>query len=69
MAAVLFRLALLVAGMAAVEIGLSDAMVNGSLLGWALTLLIGLPLIVAGSAGFMAPLLGGPIRKGGRTDA
>ena len=69
MAAVLFRLALLVLGMGAVEIGLGDAMVNGSLLGWALTLLIGLPLIVAGSVGFMTPLLGGPIRKGGRTDA
>lgn len=69
MAALLFRLTLLVIGMGAVEIGLGDAMVDGSLLGWALTLLIGLPLIVAGSFGFMAPLLGGHTRKGGHPDA
>lgn len=69
MAALLLRLTLLVAGMGAVEIGLGDAMVHGSLPGWALTLLIGLPLIVMGSFGFMAPLLGGPTRKGGHPDA
>ena len=64
MAAGLFRLLLLALGMGAVEIGLGDALVQGSTLGWALMLLVGLPLIVAGSAGFMAPLLGGPTRKG-----
>lgn len=68
MAAVVFRLALLAAGMGAVEIGLGDALVRGSLLGWVLVFLVGLPLIVAGSAGFMAPLLGGPNQKGS-TDA
>ncbi|OGO58197.1 MAG: hypothetical protein A2V85_14630 [Chloroflexi bacterium RBG_16_72_14] len=64
MAAVLFRVGLLAVGMDVVEIGLGDALVTGSLLDWALVLLVGLPLIVAGSAGFMAPLLGGPNQKG-----
>ena len=69
MIAVMFRLSLLAAGMAAVEIGLGDALVDGSVSGWALVLLIGLPMIVAGSAGFMAPLLGGARQKGTSTDA
>ncbi len=69
MIAIIFRLGLLAGGMAMVEIGLGDALVNGSLGGWALALLIGLPMIVAGSAGFMAPLLGGARQKGTSTDA
>ncbi|HLA16248.1 MAG TPA: hypothetical protein VJZ72_05055 [Candidatus Limnocylindrales bacterium] len=69
MAAVLFRVALLAAGMGAVEIGLGGALVEGSLAGWALVLLVGVPLIVAGSAGFMVPLLGGRQRKGRSSDA
>jgi hypothetical protein len=69
MVAVVFRLALLAAGMAAVEIGLGSALVESSIAGWALTLIIGLPLIVAGSAGFMAPLLGGAREKGTSSDA
>lgn len=64
MTAVLFRLGLLAVGMGAVEIGLGSALVEGTLAGWALVLLVGLPLILAGSAGFMAPLLGGPNQKG-----
>ena len=64
MAALLLRLILLAAGMGAVEIGLGSALVNGSLAAWALVLLVGLPLIVAGSAGFMAPLFGGADQKG-----
>ena len=64
MTAVLFRLGLLAVGMGVVEIGLGDSLVQGSPLGWALVLLVGLPLIVAGTVGFMAPLLGGPNRKG-----
>lgn len=68
MAGVLVRLVMLAAGMGAVEIGLGEALVRGSVLGWALVLVIGLPLIVAGSAGFMAPLLGGPNQKGGTSD-
>lgn len=69
MIAIIFRLGLLAGGMAIVEIGLGDALVSGSLGGWALVLLIGLPMIVAGSAGFMAPLLGGARQKGTSTDA
>ncbi len=64
MAAMLFRIGLLAVGMGVVEIGLGDVLVQGSPLGWALVLLVGLPLIVAGSAGFMAPLLGGPNQRG-----
>lgn len=58
MAAVLFRVLLLAAGLGVTEIGLVGALVDGSLGGWALVLL-GLTLIVAGSAGFMVALLGG----------
>lgn len=64
MAAVLFRLILLAVGLGVVEIGLGSSLVEGSLGGWALVLLAGLPMIVAGSAGFMAPLLGGAKQKG-----
>jgi len=66
MIAVVFRLLLLAAGMAAVEIGLGSALVEGSIGAWLLVLLVGMPLIVAGSAGFMAPLLGGARAKGAR---
>ena len=66
MTAVLFRLGLLALGMGAVEIGLGDALVRGSVVGWAVVLLVGLPLIVAGSIGFMAPLFGGANTKGSR---
>ena len=61
---ILFRIGLLTAGFAAVELGLRPALVDSSLGGWLLVLLIGLPLIVAGSAGFIGPLLGGAVRKG-----
>ena len=64
MGAILFRLALLALGMGAIEIGLGEALLKGSLLGWALVVLVGLPAIVAGSASFIAPLLGGPHQKG-----
>jgi hypothetical protein len=62
MAAVIFRVLLLAAGLGVTEIGLSGALVSGALGGWALVLL-GLALIVAGSAGFMVALLGGARRK------
>jgi hypothetical protein len=68
MAAILFRLLLLAGGMAAVEIGLGSALAEASVAGWALVLLVGLPLIIGGSAGFMAPLLGATQQKGS-TDA
>ena len=64
MIAILFRIGLLAVGFAAVELGLPPALVDGSLGGWLLVLLVGLPLIVAGSAGFIGPLLGGAVRKG-----
>ena len=64
MTAVLFRLGLLAVGMGAVEIGLGDALIRGSVVGWLLVLLVGLPLLLAGSAGFIGPLLGGPNQKG-----
>ena len=69
MAAVVFRLILLAVGLGVVEIGLGSGLVEGSLAGWALVLLVGLPLVVAGSAGFMVPLLGGPQTKDRSTDA
>ncbi len=65
----LFRLAMLVTGMAAVEIGLGNALVGGSLAAWALVVLVGLPLIIAGTAGFMVPLLGSRTQKDRLNDA
>ena len=69
MAAVLLRLLLLAAGLGATEIGLGSALAAGSPWGWALILLVGMPLVVAGSAGFMVTLLGGGTQKGGPADA
>ena len=69
MAPVLLRVILLAVGFGVVEIGLGGGLVEGSLAGWALLSLVGLPLIVAGSAGFMAPLLGGAKQRGTSTDA
>jgi hypothetical protein len=64
MSAVLFRVLLLAAGLGVTEIGLGGALVSGALGGWALVLL-GVILIVAGSAGFMVTILGG---ARGKTD-
>jgi hypothetical protein len=63
MIAILFRIGLLMVGFASVELGLPPALSNGTIGDWALTAL-GLVLIVAGSAGFIGPLLGGAVRKG-----
>lgn len=68
MAAVLFRLILLAVGLGMTEIGLGSALIKGSLVSWALVL-IGLALIVAGTASFMVTLLGGGKQKGRSTDA
>jgi hypothetical protein len=57
MGAILFRLALLALGMGLIEIGLTDALGQGSLSGWALVLLGGFPLILVGTAGFIGPLV------------
>jgi hypothetical protein len=69
MGALLLRILLLAVGLAVVEIGLGSTLVAGSLVDWALVLLVGLPLVVAGSAGFMVPLLGGPTQRGTSSDA
>lgn len=63
MIAILFRIGLLTLGFAAVELGLPPALTGGSIGDWALAAL-GLLLIIAGSAGFIGPLLGGAARKG-----
>jgi len=68
MAAILFRLALLAGGLAAVEIGLGSALVEGSVAGWALVVLIGLPMVLAGSASFILPMFRGSNQRGS-TDA
>lgn len=63
MTAILFRIALLTLGFAAVELRLPPALSSGAIDDWVVTAL-GLVLIVAGSAGFIGPLLGGAVRKG-----
>jgi len=65
MGQLLFRIICLAAGLGAVEIGLVSAVGSGTPLGW-LAVVIGLVLVVAGSAGFMVPLLGGRPAQGGR---
>lgn len=59
----LVRIGLLTFGFAAIELGLPPALAMGSIGDWALAAL-GLLLLVAGSAGFIGPLLGGGARKG-----
>lgn len=68
MAATLVRLALLTTGLAAVEIGLGGALPGGSPLAGGVLILAGLTLILAGSAGFIGPLLGARSVKGTSTD-
>jgi hypothetical protein len=68
MAAVLFRLLLLATGLGLTEIGLGGALVESSPVGWALVL-VGLALIVAGSAGFTVTLLGRGTQEGPSPDA
>lgn len=64
MGALLVRIVLIAGGLGAVEIGLPDAVGAGSLVGW-LVVGVGLLLLLAGSAGFMVPLLGAGHDKGG----
>lgn len=63
MTAILFRIAVLTVGFGVVELGLPPALAMGSIGDWAITA-IGLLLVIAGSAGFIGPLLGGAVRKG-----
>lgn len=69
MTAILLRVGLLTVGFAAVELGIGPALMSGSLGGWALVLLVGVPLIAAGSAGFIVPLLGSTVRQGDSHDS
>jgi hypothetical protein len=57
MGVILVRIALVALGMGMIEIGLTDALGQGSLTAWALVIVGGFPLIL-GTAGFMGPLLG-----------
>ena len=63
MTAVAVRIGLLTLGFAAVELGLPPALSTGSAGDWALTA-VGLLLLVAGSAGFIGPLLRRPAQMG-----
>ena len=58
------RALLLGAAAGGVVLTIRPALADGSLGGWLPVLIVGLPLIVAGSAGFIGPLLGGAVRKG-----
>jgi hypothetical protein len=62
MAPVLVRLALITLGLAMVELALGPIFAGGSLADWAL-LAVATAVLVAGTAGFMGPLL-----AGGRND-
>lgn len=67
MTRLLFRIVLLAIGLGGAEMGLVGAVGPGAApLGW-LAVAIGLVLIVAGSAGFMVPLLGGRAEQGGES--
>ena len=64
MGPLIFRIALAAGGLGMIEIGLVAAIGHGQAPGW---LLIGLGMLVliAGTAGIMMPLLGGPGDRGG----
>jgi len=64
MGRVITRLLLLAGGLGATEIGLVQGLGQPDPGGWLLVGL-GLLLLVAGAAGFMTPLLGGPDGPGG----
>lgn len=62
MSHLILRLIFLAAGLGLVEIGLVPALYGGAASAW-LTLAIGLILLVAGTAGFMIPMLSSHTRK------
>lgn len=68
MARLLVRLAALAGGLGLTEIGLGSALADGAAAGW-LLVLIGMALIVVGSAGFMVALFGGGTHNGGSANA
>ncbi len=64
MGPLIVRIVLLAGGLGSVEIGLVVAIGQEVPLGW-LPVALGLGLLVAGSAGFMRPLLGDADDRGG----
>lgn len=62
MAPLLLRLFVLAAGLGTTEVALGQVFVDGSGVGWVL-LVLGVVEILAGSAGFMAPILAGRSMK------
>ncbi|HEX7949586.1 MAG TPA: hypothetical protein VF494_04485 [Candidatus Limnocylindrales bacterium] len=67
MGALVVRLASLTLGLGLTEIGLGDALFRGLATGW-LMLAVGLLMIVAGTAGFIGPLLASGQATKGRDD-
>lgn len=59
MAALLVRVAILASGLGVTEAGLLSALRSGDASGWAISLLVGVPLLIAGTAGIIHPLLRG----------
>jgi hypothetical protein len=55
---------LLALGMGLIEIGLTDALGRGSLAGWGLVFVGGFPLVLAGTADFIGPLVGASRHRG-----
>ncbi len=68
MGAILFRLAILALGMGLIETGLTDALGRGALSGWGLVMLGGVPLVLAGTAGYIGPLIGAGRERGDGPD-
>lgn len=61
MGGILLRLAILTAGFAVMEIGLTGIVTTGSVGDWLVVLAVGLPLIVSGTYGFLTPMLSGSL--------
>lgn len=58
MAGIVLRLLLLAGGLGVTEIALTGLFSRAELTDWLLLLLVGLPLLVAGTRGFLGPMLG-----------
>lgn len=58
MIGLLLRLGLLTVGLGATEIALTGVFSRGGIGDWGLLLLVGLPLLIIGTLGFLIPILG-----------
>lgn len=58
MSGLVVRLILLTIGLGVTEIALTGVFNPGGLADWLLLLIVGLPLLVGGTLGFLAPILG-----------